>query len=272
MGKALVGFSIVAVSLLAYSTYVNSIPVFFAPISSLLEDLGYLVLILTFAGVSFVILGLRQFLSGLRTGSGSAPATLLVIAQVFSERRYKRIMAVVTVIYGAFFAVVSGIIVYRPMENFAQEYLAQIPSAVIAVCCGGVGLVPVLTIFLTNHLGLLIVPANILILAIVSALVGLNATLMVCEYHNRPRSASGRWLLGLGAFTGLFTACPTCAGLFFSAIVTGLGSSALVFLPSTQLFFVVGTVLVLIGGVYLSTRVLGQAILGRCERPRTESQ
>lgn len=271
MAKAVLGFSIVAVSLQAYSTYVNSIPIFVAPISSPLEYLGYLVLVLTFVGVSFVILGVRQLLGELRAGKGSAPATLLVIAQVFGERRYNRVMAAVTLIYGAFFAVVSGIVVYRPMENFAQEYLAQIPSAVIAVCCGGAGFVPVLTVFLTDHIGLLIIPANILILVIVSALVGINATLIVCEYHHRPHSSSRRWLLGLGAVTGLFTACPTCAGLFFSSIVAGLGSSALVILPSTQLFFVVGTILVLIGGVYLSTRVLGQAFLGHCElEPKTQ--
>lgn len=262
--QAVVGFSLVAVSLEAYSTYVNSIPVLASPLSYL-EYLGYSVLILILVGAVVGVLGLRQLLHALRTGVPSPPTMLLIIAEVFGEKRYKRVMAAVTLIYGVFFAVVSGIIVYRPMENFAQEYLAQIPSAVIAVCCGGVGLIPVLTVFLTTHLGLLIVPANVLILTVVSALVGLNATLIVCQYHNRPRSPSGRWLLGLGAVTGLFTACPTCAGIFFSAIVIGLGSSALVILPITQLYFVLGTVLLLIGGVYLSTRVLGQVFLGRCE-------
>jgi hypothetical protein len=265
-GKAIVGLLVIAIPLQAYSAYVNSIPTFVTPALSLLEYLGYLVLTLTLLGIFLVAFGLRQLLRELRADSGSVPATLLVIRQVLSEGRYKRIMAAVAVLYGIFFAVVSGILVYRPTENFAQEYLIQIPSAVLAVCCGSAGLVPVLTVFLTNNLGLLVIPANILILAMVSALVGLNATLIACEYHNRPRGASGRWLLGLGAFTGLFTACPTCAGLFFSAIVVGLGSSALVVLPSTQLYFVIGTILVLIGGLYLSTRMLGEAVLGHCRR------
>lgn len=267
MTSIILGFSIVVGSLQAYSTYVNSIPIFAAPTSNLLEFLGYSVIILTLVGIAFAVLGLQQFLHTLRARDGSAPTMLLIIANVLGEQRYKRVMLAVTLVYGIFFAFVSGIVVYRPLENFAQEYLAQIPSAVLAVCCGGVGLVPALTIFLTDHIGLLIIPANVLMLAVVSALVGLNATLVVCEYRNRPRGPSGRWLLGLGAVTGLFTACPTCAGLFFSAIVVGLGSSALVLLQTTQLFFVVGTILVLIGGVYLSTRFLEQAILGRCERP-----
>jgi hypothetical protein len=265
LGKAIVGLLIIAIPLQAYSAYVNSIPTFVTPALSLLEYLGYLVLALTLLGIFLVAFGLRQLIGELRADTGSPPATLLVIRQVLSEGRYKRIMAAVAVLYGIFFAVVSGILVYRPTENFAQEYLIQIPSAVLAVCCGSAGLVPVLTVFLTNHLGLLVIPANILILAAVSALVGLNATLIACEYYNRPRGASGRWLLGLGAFTGLFTACPTCAGLFFSAVVLGLGSTALVILPSTQLYFVFGTILLLIGGLYLSTRVVGQAVLGHCE-------
>jgi hypothetical protein len=266
MAKAVLGFSIIAISLQAYSAYVSSIPIFVGPMSYQLEYLGYTVIILMLIGLLVGAFGLRQFLGELPTDNRPAPAMLLIIARVFAEGRYKRIMVAVTLIYGAFFAVVSGIVVYRPMENFAREYFAQIPSAVIAVCCGGAGLVPVLTVFLTEHIGLLIIPANILILVIVSALVGLNASLIVCEYDNRPRSGSRRWVLGVGAVTGLFTACPTCAGLFFSSIVMGLGSSALVILPSTQLYFVVGTILVLVGGVYLSTRVLGQTILRRCER------
>jgi hypothetical protein len=269
MAIAVAGFLIVAGSLQAYSIYVNSIPIFVTSMGYPLMLLGHGVIMLTFVGVVVVAFGLRQML--IEVVSGSTPSMMFVIAQVLGERRYKRIMIAVTLLYGAFFAVVSGIVVYRPMENFAQEYLAQIPSSVIAVCCGGVGLVPSLTVYLTNHLGLLIIPANILILVVMSALVGLNATLVAWEYHHRPRSASVRWLLGLGAFTGLFTACPTCAGLFFSAIILGVGSSALVILPTTQLYFIIGTIALLIGGVFFSTRILRPTMLGRCELSQTES-
>lgn len=232
--------------------------------------LGYAVMVLMFAGVVVAALGLRHLLNEFK--SSSSPTAMFVIAQVLGDRRYKRTMITVTLLYGAFFALVSGIVVYRPWENFAQEYLVEIPSSVIAVCCGEVGLVPSLTVYLTDHLGLLIIPANILLLVVMSALVGLNTTLVAYEYRNRPKTHSGRWLLGLGAFTGLFTACPTCAGLFFSAFILGLGSSALVILPSTQLYFIVGTILLLIGGIFLSTRMLGPTMLGRCNLPRTDSQ
>ncbi len=269
MARAVTGFLIVAVSLQAYSAYVNSIPIFVTSMAYPLMLLGYAVIILTFVGVFAVAIGLRQLLIEGRLGS--TPTVMFVIAQVLGDRQYKRIMIAVTLLYGAFFAVVSGIVVYRPMENFAQEYLAQIPSSVIAVCCGSVGLIPSLTVYLTDHLGLLIIPANILILLVMSGLVGLNATLVVYEYHHRPRSASGRWLLGLGGSTGLFTACPTCAGLFFSSIILGVGSSALLILPSAQFYFIVGTILILIGGLFLSTKILRPAMLGRCRVSQTES-
>jgi hypothetical protein len=263
MATAVAGFLIVTVSLQAYSMYVNSIPIFVTSMAYPLALLGYAVIMLTFVGVFVLFLGFRQLLIEVR--SGSTPTMMFVLAQVLGERRYKRIIIAATLLYGAFFAVVSGIVVYRPMENFTQEYLAQIPSSVITVCCGDVGLVPSMTVYLTNHLGLLIIPANILILVAMSGLVGLNATLLVCEIHRKPRAASGRWLLGLGAFTGLFTACPTCAGLFLSGLLLGVGSSAVLILPSAQLYFIIGTILLLIGGVFLTTKSLRPASLGHCK-------
>jgi len=176
-------------------------------------------------------------------------------------------MFAVTLIYGAVFAVLSGMIVYSPLENFAGEYLVRVPSAIVAVCCGDAGFIPVLTVFLTNHLGLLLIPADILILVVVSGLVGLNAALIVCQYDNRPRSPSRRWLLGVGAACGLFSACPTCAGLFLSILVLGVGPSVLVLLSGLQFFFVLGTVFALVLGVGLSARVIAHS--GTALNPRS---
>ena len=256
VAEILVGFSIVVVPLAAYSGYVNSIPILDVRTAQQLEYVAYSVILLMFLGVSLGVFGLQRFLIASRTVTPTLPKTLVVIARMFDQRRYRRIMFAVILIYGVIFAFLSGIIVYSPLENFASEYLVRIPSVIVAVCCGGVGFVPVLTVFLTNHLGLLLIPADILILIIVSGLVGLNATMLVCQYDNRPRALSGRWLFGVGAACGLFTACPTCAGLFLSALVIGLGPSVLVLLSGLQLFFVLGTVFALILGVVLSARVI----------------
>ena len=256
VGEILVGFSIVVAPLTAYSTYVNSIAILDVRTAQQLEYLAYSVILLTLIGISLAVFGLQRFLIASRTVTPTVPKTLTVIARMFDQRRYRRVMATVMLIYGVIFAFLSGIIVYSPWENFASEYLVRVPSIIVAVCCGGVGLVPVLTVFLTNHLGLLLIPADIVILVVVSGLVGLNAALLVCQYDNRPRSPSGRWLLGVGAACGLFTACPTCAGLFLSAVVIGLGPSVLVLLSGLQFIFVLGTVFALMLGVDLSARVI----------------
>ena len=53
-----------------------------------------------------------------------------------------------------------------------------------------------------------------------------------------------------------FTACPTCAGLFLSALVIRFGPSVLVLLSGLQLLSVAGTVFALILEVSLSAGVI----------------
>ena len=257
VGEVLIGFSIVVTPLVAYSAYVNSIPILDVGTARQLEYLAYSVILLTLIGISLGVFGLQRFLGSIQRGD---PRMLRVVASIFEQERYRRVMSAAALIYGAVFAILSGMIVYSPFENFAGEYLVTIPSTIVAVCCGYAGFIPVLTVFLTNHVGLLLIPADIVILVVVSGLVGLNAALLVCQYDNRPRSRSGRWLLGVGAACGLFTACPTCAGLFLSAVVIGLGPSVLVLLSGLQFLFVLGTVFALMLGVGLSAKVIGAQI------------
>ncbi len=269
IAKAVLGSCVIVVPLEAYSAYVGSIPVFFESNLSVLAYVAYLVMVVMTVGVVIVALSVRQFLGESKAGGGSRQRKLAVIARVLDQRQYKLTMVAVMIAYAALFAIVSGTLVFRPLENFAVEYSAKIPSVTMAVCCGSMGLVPVLTVYLTSHMALLIIPLNILILIGVSALVGLNTSLVAYEYDNRPRSGSRRWIFSLGAVTGLFTACPTCAGLFFSSLITGVGATtALAVLPSTQLLFVAGTIVVLVGAVYVSTRAIEGSETQSCKLPR----
>lgn len=120
LGEAILGLLLIVLPLQTYSVYVNSIPAFSNSSLSLLEPLAYLVLTSTLSGILVVVLGIRRLLNELRLGSVSGPATLLAVAKVLSEERYKRIMVAANLLYGLFFAVVSGTVVYRPMENFAH--------------------------------------------------------------------------------------------------------------------------------------------------------
>ena len=131
----LLGSTIIVLSLVAYSAYVNSIPILDVRTANQLEGLAYAVLVLTIAGLGFAVFGAMRTLRSYRTIS-STSRTIASIGRVLDTAKYRQVMTGVTLAYGLVFAFVSGIIVYRPAENFSAEYLARIPPSIVAVCCG----------------------------------------------------------------------------------------------------------------------------------------
>ena len=250
----LFGSSIILLSLVLYATYVNAIPILDVRVADQLESIAYLVIVLTLVGLGVTALGVRGLICVHK--ADPSQRTLAVIGQVLNDGKYRTVNSTITLAYGLVFALVSGMIVYRPMENFSSEYLISIPSMIIAVCCGSPGFIPVITVYLTDHLGLLLVPADIVILAIVSGMVGLNVMLITYQYENRPPRASARWFLGVGVACGLFTGCPTCAGLLLSASILSLSSSTLILLSGLQPFLILATILVLGAGTVLTARTI----------------
>ncbi len=229
--------------------------------------LSYLIVFLMLLGIAVSILGIRGILAAERMVSKdyASPPLSVFIASVLSVRKYSWALLASAVVYGVFYAIVSSIIVYRPSENFAEEYLAVIPSVVEAVCCNGPGFTPVFTVYLTEHLGLLIIPANVLLMILVSGLVGVNVALAFYQYDQRPKGAGSRWFGGFGAITGLFTACPTCAGLFLGNLIQEVGTTAVAAALATyQPVFIAVTVPLLLGSTVIMTRRLRQSLYGSC--------
>ncbi len=265
--NATAGAFAVAGSLIFYSAYTSSFSVLTAQILGMFRWLSYLTILIILVGVFAALLGIKQFLAAkkmLVQSSGSPPVSA-ILANVLGARKYSRVLLFAALAYGLFYAAVSSIIVYRPEQNFAIDYLAEIPSVVVTVCCGGVGFVPVFTVYLTEHLGLLIIPASIILMILVSGLVGVNVALAVYEYDNRPRGAGPRWFGGFGAVTGLFTACPTCAGLFLGNLIQGMGTAAVAaVLAGNQPIFLAMTFPLLVLSTYLMGRRLRQALCGSC--------
>ena len=224
-------------------------------------------MILMVLGILVAILGLHKILDAKRQVAREyvSPPLLVIIADTLSRRKYYWTMIASIIAYGIFYATVSSIIVYRPAENFSEEYFAVIPSIVPTVCCGGPGFIPIFTVYLTEHLGLLIIPANAILLILVSGFVGLNVALAIFTYEHRPKRAGSHWFGGLGAVTGLFTACPTCAGLFLGNLVQGAGTVAVAsVLAIYQPVFVAVTIPLLLASTFLITRRLRQALYGTC--------
>jgi hypothetical protein len=156
---------------------------------------------------------------------------LSVIAQVTWNKKSRRIFSVTSLGYGIFFALTSGILVYQPDVVFSEHYGVIVPSVEIAPCCGDVGYVPKFMFYITEHIGLQVIPINLILQIAVSYLVGLNAAIAANAFSILKK---GTGIGSVAAVTGLFVACPTCAGTFLSLFVSASGAIAFT-LAITQL-------------------------------------
>ena len=147
---------------------------------------------------------------------GNLNDILSVIASTTWNNKSKKIFIITFILYGIFFAFTSGIIVYQPDVVFSYHYNAIIPSAHLNSCCGEPGYMPEIIVYISEHVGLQIIPINLVLVVVVSYLVGLNTSLAINAISTTKKSGG---LSSIGAITGLFIACPTCAGTFFAVFV-----------------------------------------------------
>ena len=154
-----------------------------------------------------------------------------IIALVTWNSKSRKIFVITFILYGLFFSLISGTLIYQPEVNFAIHYGADIPSGFVAPCCGEIGYMPKIIIYLTEHVGLQIIPINLVLQIVVSYLVGLNTSIAISAYTI---SKKGRGVSTIGAATGLFIACPTCAGTFLSIFI-GTASGIALSIALTQM-------------------------------------
>lgn len=182
---------------------------------------------------------------------------LSIIALTTWNSKSRKIFLVVFIGYGVFFSLVSGTLVYQPEVNFVTHYGATIPSGFIAPCCDQPGYMPKVIIYLTEHVGLQIIPINLLLQIIVSYLVGLNSSIAISAYaiSKKERGAST-----VGAAAGLFIACPTCAGTFLSVFVgTASGIALSVALAQLQTLFIAVSIPILVATPFIMAKKLQNA-------------
>jgi len=188
-----------------------------------------------------------------------------LLPYILSIRKYRWYFASFALAYGILYSVVTSMVVYQPTIDFAQAYGATFPSAIIAPCCGPPLFTPIVTVYLVNHLGLLLIPLTSLLLVLISILVGLNSTLVIFAFDNRTRGVGRGWLGGLGAAVGLFTGCPTCAGLFFANVVGGSGAVGFAAaLAYYQPVFIVLSIPILIATLFLVSKSLSKVFNQGC--------
>ena len=255
-GKRLIvfGFIIIGILFLLYHRYQD--PELLTP--SAIDSIQriaygfYITLVAAFGAIAF---GMYRYHKEKVENKGSDLSTIIALATWNSKSR--KIFVATFIGYGVFFSLVSGTLVYQPEVNFAIHYGATIPSGFIAPCCDSPGYMPKIIIYLTEHVGLQIIPINLVLQIIVSYLVALNASIAINAYRI---SKKGSGASTIGAATGLFIACPTCAGTFLSIFIgTASGIALSIALTQLQTLFIAISIPVLIVIPYVMAKKLRNA-------------
>jgi hypothetical protein len=215
-----------------------------------------------------VVIGLYQFYRAVVSARPVAsPSTLSVMRDAFASRRAVRLGAAVAVVYAVAYAFVSSIVVYQPGVDFATVYGVSGPSWSVFIE-GATGATPAIYVYLpSQHLGMQLLPLTLLFIFLVPVLVGFNVVLSFYALRLSSFPQSGRWLATSGALFGLFTACPTCAGLFLASSIGGVGTTLALALAPFQLLFVAITLPVLLLGPLFTAMSVKKSYEASCRLP-----
>lgn len=205
-----------------------------------LTNLAYAMLAITAASMAAMAYGTYTIFRSEQMRTAGISSLVSFITGAFASRNYWKIMAIAAIGYGIFFGFLSQILVYRPDVSFTERGI-EVPSVDMIPCCSAPGYMPMLTVYITDHFLILIIPVNVILAAVVSMLVGFNVALSIFAYRMKSSMHAKTSLVGgIGATSGLFVGCPTCAGSILSAVlgvgVAGAGTSASVLAPFQTLF------------------------------------
>ena len=252
-GKKMIilGFVIIGVLFVLYGRYQDPELMTPSAIDSI-QRIAYGFYITLVAAFGAIAIGMFRYHKGKVETKGKDLST--IIALVTWNSKSRKIFVTTFVGYGIFFALISGTLVYQPEINFVTHYGAVVPSGFVAPCCDEPGYMPKIIVYITEHVGLQIIPINLVLQIIVSYLVGLNVSIAVTAYSI---SKKGGGISTIGAATGLFIACPTCAGTFLSIFIgTASGIALSVALLQMQTFLIGVSIPILIVTPYLMAKKL----------------
>lgn len=229
-------------------------------ITPYLMNLANAVLTIIFLSLLFVGYGIYRIFKAeqrLKTNTNSLRS---YITAAFLDNKYWKVMAISAIIYGIFFGFLSQIFIYRYDISFSEQGIT-VPSVNVIPCCNMPGYVPMLTVFPTDHFLIMIIPINIILAVIVSVLVGFNISLALYAFKLEKAQNTKRvsFVGSIGAISGLFVGCPTCAGSLFSMLLGySLGATMAVLAPFQTLF-----ILISIPSLILAPFLIGRRIRSR---------
>lgn len=173
--------------------------------------------------------------------------------------------------YGVILSILSGILVVQPAQSFSTSYRVAIPSSTYAVCCGSIGQMPQLVMYLSDNVGLVVTPLGLILLLAVSWLVGSNVSAVVLAYRSRAVRGNRTLLTSMGSFLGLFSVCPSCAQGLLAAILGGSGVAFVTLLSSYQGYFIAASIPLLVISLVWTARSLSRCSSISCALPTGRS-
>ena len=174
-----------------------------------LKTLASGVLAITFASMALTTYGISKIFKA-EQRSMNSNSLLYYTTNAFSNNKYWKIMVLAAIAYGIFFGFLSQIFIYRNDISFSQQGIV-IPSINIIPCCNTPGYVPMFSAYLTDHFLILLIPLNVILAVIVSALVGFNVSLGLYAFNLSRKIQSTKKLSfigSVGAASGLFVGLP----------------------------------------------------------------
>jgi hypothetical protein len=260
-----VGFFSLVIAFLIYSRLTMPSSDLLRVESDELIGLAYGMLAITAASIAAMLYGAYIIFRSeqIRTALESTDSLISFITCPFSDRNYWKMMIVATISYGIFFGLLSQILVYRADVSFTEKGI-KVPSFDLIPCCAAPGYMPMLTVYITNHFLILIIPINVILATIVSLLVGFNVALSVFAFRLKKSLQTKTSLAaGIGATSGLFVGCPTCAGSLISALlgigVAGAGGTSASVLAPFQTLFIAASIPALVVAPFLIARSIKSA-------------
>jgi hypothetical protein len=229
-------------------------------ITPYLMNLANAVFTIIFLSMLFVGYGIYRIFKAEQRLKANTNSLIFYITAAFLDNKYWKVMAIFAIIYGIFFGFLSQIFIYRYDISFSEQGIT-VPSVNVIPCCNMPGYVPMLTVFPTDHFLIMIIPINIILAVIVSVMVGFNISLTLYAFNlekaqNTKRVSS---VGSVGAISGLFVGCPTCAGSLFSMLLGySVGTTMAVLAPFQTLF-----ILISIPSLILAPFLIGRGIRSR---------
>jgi hypothetical protein len=187
------------------------------------------------------------------------------------DRSSRTLRLVSAVAYGLLLSILSGILVFQPAQNFSASYNVAIPSTTFAVCCGSIGQMPQLVVYLSNNVGIVVTPLGLILLLAVSWLVGVNVNAALLAYRTRTVRGNGTLLTTMGSFLGIFSVCPSCAQGLLAAILGVSGVAFVTLLASYQGYFIGASIPMLVISLVWTARSLLRASRMNCTLPTGSS-